>query len=62
MYLNTAVLCLTASDGARKFCRDLEVKGPEPTISLGKSLSCLLYEICSEVSILKGSAQTSGDK
>lgn len=62
MYLNMAVVCLTASDGAGEFCQDLEVKGPKPTVSLGKSLSCLRYEIYSEISILKESVQASGDK
>lgn len=57
-----AVLCLTASDRAGEFLRDLELKGPEPTISLGKCLNPLWYEICSEVFVLKESAQSSGNK
>lgn len=41
MYLNRAVLQLTVSGRAEEFCQDLEVKEPEPTISLVKSLSGL---------------------
>lgn len=55
MYLNRAVLQLTVSGRAEEFCQDLEVKEPEPTISLVKSLSGLWYEIRSKVSILRES-------